>query len=149
MKWSEDGSEITLSASEFAEQVAALAVAKAKADEARAYAERCNDILNEALKKDATLRYLNDVKSSCERKSIAEREVISAARHFFADLMNAFHGSKHPEDCPCCVCNVSKVRKSLDKGAALLYFDKPPSFAPVAHIPAHVEENEAKDKSWT
>lgn len=141
MKWSEDGSEVTLSAAEYAEQTAAFSVARAKVAEAQAYAVTCNDQLNEALKKDANLRYTNDLKSSSDRKSVAQAEVVSAARSFFATMMTAFSLIPHPDDCPCSVCNCSKERKALDAQAKKAYNGDAPKFTPIIHAPAHTEES--------
>ena len=141
MKWSEDGSEITLTAAEFSAQTAAMAIAIEKVNDAQTYAISCNDLLNEALNKDSNLRYLNDVKNSCDRKSVAQAEVISAARVFFATMMNSFGGLNHPEDCPCSVCHISSRRKALDGRGKKFYFGDTPQFTPVTHVPAHIEES--------
>lgn len=125
MRWSEDGSEVTLSAAEFAQQTEAFDVLTKKVKEYREIASRSNELLEEAIKKDATLRYSVDLKNSCERRAVAQAEVISAARSFFADMMNAFGGAKHPEDCPCSVCNCSKTRKDLMARSKNLYDGKP------------------------
>lgn len=128
MKWSEDGSEVTLTAAEFAAQNAAIAASNTKRLEADAHARTCNDLLNETIKKDMTIRRAVDLKACCDRQAVAQAETISAAKEFFAKMMNAFFGLQHPKECPCHVCD--STRSTLEARAKKVFNGDSPQFEP-------------------
>ena len=122
MKWSDDGSEVTLSAAEFAAQTAAFAALNTKRLEAETTAHTCNNLLNEAIKKDVTIRRTVELKEGCDHKTEAQRVIISAAKGFMTTLMNAFLDSHHEEGCPCDICDKrGDLRTALEVRAKKVY----------------------------